>query len=270
VTAPPPPRPPRRRRLTPRRLAFQLAVGAIAVWAITHPRSPLATRTEELARRAAGDSLAAPLPDDRDAPTDSAPLVAPAAPAAAPLPLPGDSADARRPGAALAPPTAAPLGAGGRPYSPLGDPAGEPPPRERLGRPTLRRPPWLGGTDGTGRPLLRFPKLRTIKSRLFLSVEERARGGERVAVTITAYCLQGRTRRGNWVRDGIVAADPRLFPLGREIELWVGRRAVGRHLVDDTGSAIKGAKLDLWVEDCRDARRFGRRRGYAQLVPRGG
>lgn len=270
MTAPPPSRPPRRRRVSPRRLAFQLAVGAIAVWAITHPRSPLATRTEELARRAAGDTIVDPPSDTIATDRDDASARSGAFADSMTLPRPGDSTDARRPGAALAPPTTAPLGAGGRPYSPLGDPAGELPVRERLGRPTLRRPPWLAGDDSSGRPLLRFPRLRTIKSRLFLSVEERARGGERVAVTITAYCLQGRTRRGNWVRDGIVAADPRLFPLGREIELWVGRRAVGRHLVDDTGSAIKGAKLDLWVADCGDARRFGRRRGYAQLVARGG
>nr|MCU0618825.1 3D domain-containing protein [Gemmatimonadaceae bacterium] len=127
-------------------------------------------------------------------------------------------------------------------------------------------PWWLGGRDTTTRRRWSVPRLTG--ARLFRSIEERARLGERVAVTITAYCLQGRTRRGNWVRDGIVAADPRLFPLGREMELWIGLRAAGRHLIDDTGSAIKGARLDLWMADCGDARRFGRRRGYAQLVPR--
>lgn len=106
------------------------------------------------------------------------------------------------------------------------------------------------------------------KGRLFRSIEERARAGERIAVSFTAYCLQGRTRRGNLVRDGIIAVDRKLFPLGREVDLYVGRKKYGRFLADDTGGVIKGGIIDIWMGDCTAARRFGRRRGYAQLVPR--
>lgn len=105
--------------------------------------------------------------------------------------------------------------------------------------------------------------------RLFRSVEERARAGERISVSVTAYCLQGRTRRDNLVRDGIIAVDRRLFPLGYEVDLYFGRTKYGRFLADDTGGAIKGAIIDVWMADCSAARRFGRRRGYAQLVRRG-
>lgn len=92
--------------------------------------------------------------------------------------------------------------------------------------------------------------------------------GEPVPVQLTSYCLQGTTRRDRYVRQGIVAADPRLFPLGRYVELYVGRKYFGRFLVDDTGGAIKDAILDIWTPECRDARRFGRVRGTAVLVPR--
>jgi len=92
--------------------------------------------------------------------------------------------------------------------------------------------------------------------------------GEPVPVQLTSYCLQGTTRRDRYVRQGIVAADPRLFPLGRYVELYVGRKYFGRFLVDDTGGAIKNAILDIWTPECRDARRFGRVRGTAVLVPR--
>jgi 3D (Asp-Asp-Asp) domain-containing protein len=92
--------------------------------------------------------------------------------------------------------------------------------------------------------------------------------GEPVPVQLTSYCLQGTTRRDRWVRQGIVAADPRLFPLGRYVELYVGRKYFGRFLVDDTGGKIKDAILDIWTPECRDARRFGRVRGTAVLVPR--
>ena len=106
------------------------------------------------------------------------------------------------------------------------------------------------------------------KGRLFRSIEERARAGERIAVSVTAYCLKGTTRRGNPVRDGIVAVDRKLFPLGREIELFFGRKSYGRFMADDTGGVIKGGKIDVWMADCAAARRFGRRRGYAQSVRR--
>ena len=95
--------------------------------------------------------------------------------------------------------------------------------------------------------------------------------GEPVPVQLTAYCLQGTTRRDRLVREGIVAADPKLFPLGRYVELYIGGEYHGRFLVDDTGSRIHEAILDIWTPDCREARRFGRQRGTATLVvrPRG-
>ncbi len=95
-----------------------------------------------------------------------------------------------------------------------------------------------------------------------------ARYGDPVPVSITAYCLKGLTRRDNYVRQGIVAADPRMFPLARFLEIYVGREYWGRFLIDDTGGVIKGNKLDIWTPTCREARIFGRQRGTAVLVPR--
>jgi 3D (Asp-Asp-Asp) domain-containing protein len=96
----------------------------------------------------------------------------------------------------------------------------------------------------------------------------RALTGDELEVSLTAYCLRGTTRRDNPVRPGIVAADPRVFPLGSRVEVYVGSRYLGRFLVDDTGSAIKGNILDVWTPECREARRFGRRKGRAMLVSR--
>jgi 3D (Asp-Asp-Asp) domain-containing protein len=92
--------------------------------------------------------------------------------------------------------------------------------------------------------------------------------GDPVPVELTAYCLQGTTRRDRYVREGIVAADPHLFPLGRYIEVYVGHVYYGRFLVDDTGEKIRNGRLDIWTPTCRDARLFGRQRGTAVLVPR--
>ena len=92
--------------------------------------------------------------------------------------------------------------------------------------------------------------------------------GKPVPVEITAYCLKGTTRRGRYVRAGIVAADPRYFPLGRYIEVYVGTEYLGRFLVDDTGRLIIGRRLDIWTAECNDARFFGRRQGTAVLAAR--
>jgi 3D (Asp-Asp-Asp) domain-containing protein len=95
---------------------------------------------------------------------------------------------------------------------------------------------------------------------------ERAAIGVEVPVHVTAYCLRGFTRLGHAVREGIVAADPRVFPLGTHLDLWIGGKHRGRFLVSDTGRLIKGRRIDLWTPSCVDAIRFGRRRGKAVLV----
>lgn len=94
------------------------------------------------------------------------------------------------------------------------------------------------------------------------------RFGEPVPVSLTAYCLKGMTRRDHYVREGIIASDPKVFPLGRYLEIYVGKTYYGRFLIDDTGGVIKGNKLDIWTPTCREARLFGRVKGTAVLVPR--
>lgn len=94
------------------------------------------------------------------------------------------------------------------------------------------------------------------------------RFGEPVPVSLTAYCLKGMTRRDHYVREGIIASDPKVFPLGRYLEIYVGKTYYGRFLIDDTGGVIKGNRLDIWTPTCREARLFGRVKGTAVLVPK--
>ena len=53
------------------------------------------------------------------------------------------------------------------------------------------------------------------------------------------------------MRPGIVAADPRIFPLARYVEVFMGNKYLGRFLVDDTGRNVIGATLDIWTPSCR-------------------
>lgn len=92
--------------------------------------------------------------------------------------------------------------------------------------------------------------------------------GEVVPISITQYCVKGETRRGRYVRPGIVAADPRIFPLARYVEVFLGDKYLGRYLVDDTGGNVLGATLDMWTPSCSEAVRFGRHSGKAILLAR--
>jgi 3D (Asp-Asp-Asp) domain-containing protein len=96
----------------------------------------------------------------------------------------------------------------------------------------------------------------------------RAQDGVMIPVSLTQYCVQGETRRGRLTRHGIVAADPRIFPLARYVEVFLGEDYLGRYLVDDTGGNVLGATLDIWNPNCREAARFGRHWGSAVLVAR--
>lgn len=81
----------------------------------------------------------------------------------------------------------------------------------------------------------------------------------------TAYCLKGRTALGGGVRRGIVAADPRVLPLGTRINISAGSYS-GTYTVADTGGAVRGRILDIWVPSCAEANRFGRRSVKVSVV----
>ena len=74
----------------------------------------------------------------------------------------------------------------------------------------------------------------------------------------TAYCLKGRTASGGSVRRGIVAADRRVLPLGTRIQISAGAYS-GTYTVADTGGAVRGRTIDIWMPSCAEANRFGRR-----------
>ena len=82
---------------------------------------------------------------------------------------------------------------------------------------------------------------------------------EGVHYIATAYSLRGRTASGRYVSQGIIAADPRILPLGSRVRLEAGPWS-GEYLVADTGGAIRGRKIDIWTPSSREAMKFGRRK----------
>lgn len=90
------------------------------------------------------------------------------------------------------------------------------------------------------------------------ALEAEAPEKEPVSYVATAYSLRGRTASGRYVGPGIIAADPRVLPLGSRVRVEAGSWS-GEYLVADTGGRIKGRKIDIWIPSARQAMRFGRR-----------
>jgi 3D (Asp-Asp-Asp) domain-containing protein len=78
------------------------------------------------------------------------------------------------------------------------------------------------------------------------------------AYVATAYSLRGRTASGKPVQKGMIAADPRLLPLGSRVHIEAGGYS-GEYLVADTGGAVRGRRIDIWTPTTHEAMRFGRR-----------
>jgi len=97
----------------------------------------------------------------------------------------------------------------------------------------------------------------------------------RVRMEATAYtagfCCTGKrpgdrgyriTASGREVEHGIVAVDRRLIPLGTMLYV----EGYGFALAADVGGAIRGYKIDLFMEELADARQFGRRHLYVWIL----
>ncbi|MGH9339156.1 MAG: 3D domain-containing protein [Acidobacteriota bacterium] len=84
----------------------------------------------------------------------------------------------------------------------------------------------------------------------------------------TAYCLKGLTFSGVRVAQGIVAADPAVLPIGSIIEVKAGKYS-GIYSVLDTGGAIKGKKIDIYIPSYDKAIQFGRRKVEVRIIRRG-
>jgi 3D (Asp-Asp-Asp) domain-containing protein len=81
----------------------------------------------------------------------------------------------------------------------------------------------------------------------------------------TAYSLKGRTATGVEPRQGVIAADPRVLPLGSVVNVRAGQYS-GVYIVHDTGKRIIGNVVDVWVPTSNEARFFGRRKVKLQVL----
>lgn len=95
-------------------------------------------------------------------------------------------------------------------------------------------------------------------------------------VTLTAYSADfastgkrkgddgyGITSSGAVVQEGrTIAVDPKVIPIG----WWVYIEGIGFRRAEDTGSAVKGKKIDIYYDSEKYANRFGKKKGYTVYV----
>jgi cystine transport system substrate-binding protein len=87
------------------------------------------------------------------------------------------------------------------------------------------------------------------------STPEPAEAGGTFEVEATAYTLRGATATGVPTQRGVCAVDPAVIPLGTRFEV----SGYGSCVAADTGGAIVGRRIDVWVATNAEASAWGRR-----------
>jgi 3D (Asp-Asp-Asp) domain-containing protein len=85
----------------------------------------------------------------------------------------------------------------------------------------------------------------------------------------TAYSTKGNTVKGVQTQPGIVAADPRILPLGSTIRVTGAGQYSGLYVVTDLGTAIVGRRIDIYMSEIADARAFGKKKVQVELIKPG-
>jgi len=86
----------------------------------------------------------------------------------------------------------------------------------------------------------------------------------------TAYSIEGKTASGAQTRDGVVAADPAVLPIGTKIRIRDAGRYSGEYVVKDTGRTIKGREVDIYLQNDAEAKKFGRKKVKVEVLDKGG
>lgn len=79
--------------------------------------------------------------------------------------------------------------------------------------------------------------------------------GRTLVVSATGYSLPGHTATGLPVGWGVIAVDPSVIPLGSRLTV----PGYGEAVAADTGSAVRGAVIDLWFPTRAQTLAWGRR-----------
>jgi 3D (Asp-Asp-Asp) domain-containing protein len=70
------------------------------------------------------------------------------------------------------------------------------------------------------------------------------------------------TATGKEIKQGMVAVDPKIIPLGARIEI----KNMGIFVAEDTGGKIKGNRIDIYFDSKEEAKKFGMRGIWVNII----
>jgi len=120
--------------------------------------------------------------------------------------------------------------------------------------------------EAAGAMAVRSAVIETVPNSAVLEIDDRE--DSYLEFEATAYCDLGVTFSGVYVQRGIVAADPRVLPIGSVIEVNAGDYS-GIYTVMDTGGVIKGEIIDIFMPDYEEAVQFGRQQVEIKVIRKG-
>lgn len=85
----------------------------------------------------------------------------------------------------------------------------------------------------------------------------------------TAYCIHGTTSTGVHTQRGVtIAVDPKVIPYGTKLHLYVHSTGedLGYRIAQDCGGAIKGNRLDIYMDTASECKQWGRRKVDVYIV----
>lgn len=119
---------------------------------------------------------------------------------------------------------------------------------------------WAAGEEPT-RPAFEGARELTVKATAYTSGPEstgKQPGHPAFGLTATGT----RVRQGAY---GTIAVDPRVIPLGSLVYI----EELGEYrIAEDTGSAIRGHRIDLYMDEVRDAMQWGVRDVHVRVLPK--
>ena len=92
---------------------------------------------------------------------------------------------------------------------------------------------------------------------------------KRMTFEATAYSDRGKTASGKPAQERIIAADPKVLPIGTRIRVEGAGAYSGEYTVGDTGRTIKGHEVDIFIANEAEAKKFGRRKVEVEILSRG-
>jgi 3D (Asp-Asp-Asp) domain-containing protein len=94
--------------------------------------------------------------------------------------------------------------------------------------------------------------------------QEVSRGSDRIMVMeCTAYTWTGqRTKSGTWPAVGTAAVDPKVIPLGTKLYI----EGYGPAVALDTGGAVKGNVIDVYLPTEAECWQWGRRQVEVRIL----